>query len=71
MIVNRAGIIKILDYYKKHPIFLPFDMEYTRPEGIRLIACNRDIVTTRLNAESDNGCPHYRIRKDQQGSEGI
>lgn len=62
MIVNRCGMEKLLSHYKKYPIFLPIDMEYTLPENIRLISCRRNIVTTLSNALSDNGSPNYQTK---------
>jgi GR25 family glycosyltransferase involved in LPS biosynthesis len=62
MIVNRCGMEKLLDYYKKYPIFLPFDMEYILPDNIKLISCKQDVVTTLSNALSDNKAPNYEIR---------
>ena len=59
MIVRRSGMKKILDFYRKYKIFLPYDMEYGSPEGMRLYTVNDDIVSTYINAASDNGGPNY------------
>lgn len=55
MIVRRSGIKKILDFFEKYQIFLPFDMEYTLPPGIKLYTVLTDIVSTEPNSPSDNG----------------
>ncbi len=61
MIVRRSGMKKILDFYKKYNIFLPYDMEYTLPPGISLINTREEIVSTQPQALSDNGSPNYLI----------
>lgn len=63
-IVRRSGIKKILDFIKEHQIFLPFDMEYTQPPGIKMFALNYDLVSTQNNAPSDNGAPNYFKREE-------
>lgn len=60
MILRRSGIKKILDFYKKYKIFLPYDMEYIFPDNIQLFSVNDDIVSTLINALSDNGQPGYK-----------
>lgn len=62
MILRRSGIKKILDFYKKHPIFLPYDLDYYLAENIALYTVNEDIVRHRLDALSDNGAPYYKIK---------
>lgn len=59
MILRRSGIKKILNFFKCYQIFLPYDMEYTQPENIRLFSVKQDIVSTQPNAASDNGAPNY------------
>jgi len=59
MIVQRSGMEKILDFFKKRSFFLPFDMEYTLPAQIRLFTLKKDIVSTMPKAVSDNGAPAY------------
>ncbi len=60
MIVRRSGMRKILDFFNSRQIFLPYDMEFTLPEGIRLFTLKYDVVSTMINASSDNGAPNYR-----------
>lgn len=60
MIVRRSGMKKILDFIKAHKIFLPYDMEFYLPEGIRMYSLKDDVVSTQIKALSDNGAPRYR-----------
>lgn len=59
MIIRRRGMEKLLKFYEKYPIFLPWDMDFVYPQGIRLYCVKDDVVSTRINAESDNGSPNY------------
>jgi len=61
MIVRRSGMEKMLNFIKQG-IFLPYDMEYTLPEGIRMYTVRDDIVSTQPNASSDNGAPNYKLK---------
>jgi GR25 family glycosyltransferase involved in LPS biosynthesis len=59
MIVRRSGMKKILDFIKTYKVFLPYDMEFYLPNDIRLYSVIKDIVSTQINAPSDNGGPGY------------
>jgi GR25 family glycosyltransferase involved in LPS biosynthesis len=59
MIIRRSGMKKILDFVRDHQIFLPYDMEYTLPDTIRLYSMNYDLISTRPRIASDNGSPTY------------
>lgn len=59
MIVRRSGMKKILNFFKCHQIFLPFDMQYTLPNDIRFYSVTNDVVSTQPKAISDNGAPNY------------
>ena len=59
MIVRRSGMKKILDLMQKHQGFLPYDMEYTLPDDIRLYSLNYDVIATVPKIASDNGAPTY------------
>ena len=59
MILRRSGIEKILNFYKKYGLFLPYDMEYYLPNDIVLYTVTDDIVSTLANALSDNGGENY------------
>jgi GR25 family glycosyltransferase involved in LPS biosynthesis len=59
MLLKRSGIRKILSFLKCHRVFLPYDMEYTQPNNIRLFCVKEDIVSTQPMAPSDNGVCNY------------
>jgi len=59
MIVRRSGMKKILEFIKKHDIFLPYDMDFYLPSDIRLYTVREDIVSTIPQAASDNGAANY------------
>lgn len=59
MIVNRCGMKKILDFYKEHNIFLPYDMEFYLQDSINMYTVVNDIVSTKPGSLSDNGAPNY------------
>ena len=59
MIVRRSGMKKILDFYSKHNLFLPYDMEYAFPDSIAMYTVLNDIVSTQPKALSDNGGQNY------------
>lgn len=59
MIVRKSGMEKILNFIKEHHIFLPYDMEYFLPEGIRLFTVSEDVVSFMPGSLSDNGNPNY------------
>ncbi len=59
MIIRRSGIKKLLQYFKAHQIFLPYDMEFILPRGIKLFTVVDDIVSNLPGSASDNGAPNY------------
>lgn len=59
MIVRRSGMRKILDFVKKHQIFLPYDMDFYLSDNIRMYTVFNDVVSTTPNAISDNGEANY------------
>lgn len=59
VIVRRSGMKKMLDFVEGG-IFLPYDMEYTLPNDIRMYTVREDIVSTQPRALSDNGAPNYK-----------
>ena len=65
MIVRKSGMKKMLDFVKDG-IFLPYDMEFTLPDDIRMYTVREDVVSTQLKAFSDNGSPTYQTSPVQQ-----
>ncbi len=59
MIVRRSGMKKLLQFYKAHQIFLPYDMDFIIPPGIKLFAIWEDVVSNLPRALSDNGGANY------------
>jgi GR25 family glycosyltransferase involved in LPS biosynthesis len=59
MILRRCGIKKLLQYFKAHQIFFPYDMDFIFPPGIKLFTVLEDIVSNDPKAASDNGGPNY------------
>jgi GR25 family glycosyltransferase involved in LPS biosynthesis len=64
MIVRKSGMEKMLNFMR-NGIFLPYDMEYTLPD-VRMFTVREDVVSTQINALSDNGAPNYKIKLIQQ-----
>lgn len=59
MIVRRSGMEKLISFYNKYQMFLPYDMENPLPEGMRLFTVTEDVVSFRVGSDSDNGGPNY------------
>lgn len=57
MIVRRSGMEKILQFFKTHSIFLPYDMDFWLIPTLKMYHVNEDIVSTIPNALSDNYKP--------------
>lgn len=60
MIVRRSGMKKILDFFKKYQIFLPYDMDFFLAPDISIYTVLEDVVSTQQDALSDNGKPNYK-----------
>ena len=60
MIVRKSGVKKLLAFMKAHQVFLPYDMDMTLPNTIRLFTVLDDVVSTQPRAPTDNGAPNYR-----------
>ena len=65
MIVRRSGMRKLLQFFKAHNIFFPYDMDFILPQGIQLYTVTDDIVSNFHFASSDNGGPNYLNEKTQ------
>lgn len=59
MVISRSGITKILRYFKKYGVFLPYDMDFWLNPELKMYSPKKDIVSTLPNALSDNGKPSY------------
>jgi len=59
MIIRRQGMKKILNFINEHKIFLPYDMEFYLPDDIVMYSVKEDVVSTFIDAHSDNGAPTY------------
>jgi len=59
MILRRSGIKKLLQFFKAHQIFFPYDMDYILPPGINLYSVMEDVVSNLPKASSDNGGANY------------
>lgn len=59
MIVRRSGMEKILNFFKTYKIFLPYDIDFNQIPDIRLFTVLNDVVSTQIDAPSDNGNPNY------------
>ncbi|MCI5051972.1 MAG: glycosyltransferase family 25 protein [Simkaniaceae bacterium] len=63
MIWTRRGIKKALDYFEKHKLYLPIDMDIPIIPGIRIFSTTHDIVTNKLNVQSDLGSSPLNKKK--------
>lgn len=59
MIIRRSGMKKILDYYRKSGVFIPYDMDYWLCPDLKMVCTAKDIVCHRVGALSDNHEPKY------------
>lgn len=59
MIIRRSAMKKILNYYKTYGIFLPYDMDYWLCPDLKMYHFERDLVSHRAGAHSDNNQPRY------------
>jgi GR25 family glycosyltransferase involved in LPS biosynthesis len=63
MIVRRSGMEKLLSFFKKYNLFLPYDMDFFMPDDIRIFSIIDDVVSTKPNALSDNSKPRYTAKQ--------
>jgi len=59
MIIRRSGMVKLLDFFKKYKVFLPYDMDFYLPPGMQMYTVLDDVVSTQPQALSDNAYPGY------------
>ncbi len=67
MIIRRSGMEKILHFFKEHNIYLPYDMDFYLPEGIKLYTVLQDVIRNKADALSDNGKQNY-LNKTSEAS---
>ncbi len=66
MIIRRSGMKKILDFFKKYQVFLPYDMDFYLPNDMHIYSVQDDVVSTQPTALSDNGGPNYLNKTNNQ-----
>jgi GR25 family glycosyltransferase involved in LPS biosynthesis len=59
MIIRRSGMEKILKFFKRYKLFLPYDMDIYLSPNLHMYTVIEDIVSTQARAPSDNGGPNY------------
>lgn len=59
MIVQRSGMKKILDFYKDHNMFLPYDMDLFTPHNVKHFCIIDSIISHKPGSPTDNGEPRY------------
>lgn len=63
VIISRSGMEKLYAFITTHDVFLPYDMDYTLPDDIKLYSLREDIVSPLVGAETDNERPGYSKKK--------
>jgi GR25 family glycosyltransferase involved in LPS biosynthesis len=59
MIIRRSGMKKILQFFKAHQMYLPYDMDLIYARGIKIYTVSEDVVSNLAHAISDVGGPFY------------
>ncbi len=54
MIIQRAAMKKILDFFNQYNLFLPYDMDLFMPNNMNFFCVTEDVVSTDPQALSDN-----------------
>ncbi|MBS0626746.1 MAG: hypothetical protein JSS09_00865, partial [Verrucomicrobia bacterium] len=55
MIWTKKGLQKVLDYYQKYKIFMPYDLDLSLIPDIKIYSVVEDVVVNKLEALSDLG----------------
>ena len=63
MIVRRSGMRKLLQFFKAHQIYLPYDMDLIYVRGIKIFTVQKDVVANLPRGISDIGGPFYLDKK--------
>ncbi len=66
MIVRRSGMRKLLQYFKTHGIYFPYDMDLIIPYGIKIYTVAEDVVGNLPQALSDVGVPWYLHKTEEK-----
>ncbi len=64
MIIRRSGMKKLLQFFKAHQMYLPYDMDLIYARGIKMYTVSEDVVSNLANAISDVGGPFYLEKKE-------
>ncbi len=64
MIIRRSGMKKLLQFFKAHHIYLPYDMDLIYARGLQIYTVSEDVVSNLANAISDVGGPFYLEKKE-------
>jgi hypothetical protein len=59
MIFRRSGLRKILEYYKKHALFLPYDCDFWLVPSLRMYCPTQEIISGH-HFITDNGTPTWK-----------
>lgn len=59
MIIRRTGMEKLLQFFKAHQIYLPYDMDMIYPPSIKLFVVLDDVIANLPKGISDIGGPFY------------
>jgi GR25 family glycosyltransferase involved in LPS biosynthesis len=63
MILRRSGMRKLLQFFKAHQIYLPYDMDLIYARGLKMYTVSDDIISNLPHAISDLGGPFYLEKK--------
>jgi len=66
MILRRSGIEKLLNFFREHQMYLPYDIDYYNPPGIKMFTVIKDVVTNTPGSLSDNARPAYLKSKQKK-----
>ncbi len=59
LVIRRCGMKKILDFYRKHQIYVPYDHELSLIPDIRLFVTKKSIVTARPGFSDTKNWAYY------------
>jgi GR25 family glycosyltransferase involved in LPS biosynthesis len=63
MIIRRSGMKKLLDFFKKYNLYLPYDIDFYAVPNIQLYTVVEDVVSTDPRALTDNAAPNFLNKK--------